>query len=134
MYTVDYFIAKFHAIPEENWYEGNYNNTERTAFCALGHCGSGSSRTGLLEVTKEAVALQRIIRTYLESEVTSINDGLSNSYNQETPKQRVLAALMDIRSLVSFYQRRLSVEISDPPITAEELISSLPAIEELQFA
>jgi len=35
-YTVDYFIKKFEAIPENKWFIGGYEDGYKK--CALGHC------------------------------------------------------------------------------------------------
>lgn len=108
-YTVDYFIEKFSKIPEELWYDGGllHFNGKR---CAYGLCGL----TPFQEPSKECRALSDIFqkafpqfnkKTYshnLSGVVISINDdvgSLIGLYQQPTPKQRILAALYDIKKL-----------------------------------
>lgn len=85
-YDVDYFIEKFKAIPEELWCVGKFQIEERC--CALGHC---EERKRI--ITEESKSL-RIITKNLTS---FINDGVHGKYRQSTPKQRILAALEDIK-------------------------------------
>jgi hypothetical protein len=89
-YDVDYFIRKFAAIPEDNWYTHEYTNNDGTKMCALGHCGSRQDE----DDTSQSNALRDI----LEHCVGSINDGSDSRYQQPTPKQRILAALNDIKA------------------------------------
>lgn len=92
MYTVDYFIDKFEKIPEENWLENGCFQDGNGRFCALGHC----ALRPWSRVTSEAVALNRLfVKIY--SSVVNINDGKCSKYLQPTPKQRILAALHDIK-------------------------------------
>lgn len=85
-YDVDYFIEKFKAIPEELWCVGSYSIREQ--HCALGYCGEQAGSR-----TEEGKSLSIIT----ENAVSSINDNLDNRYRQSTPKQRILAALEDIK-------------------------------------
>lgn len=89
-YDVDYFIAKFEAIPEEKWGIGKYEN-ESGQMCAYGHCGCLSG----FNMTEEGNHLINLS----EFSFVSINDGKNNSYQQTTPKQRVLAALYDLKKV-----------------------------------
>ena len=105
-YTVDHFLAKFEAIPEELWFVGGYfdmDNPEKR--CALGHC----NQTPHKEDTKESIALEHLF-DFAYFTVCSINDGaepdptwsprpLKNILALPTPKQRVLAALRHIKEL-----------------------------------
>lgn len=88
-YDVQYFIDKFEAIPEEKWCVGVYVSGNDERMCALGHCGQYAVRTpesrGLIDVLGSV------------TEVAEINDGKHPGYLQPTPKQRVLAALRDVR-------------------------------------
>lgn len=104
-YDVDYFIAKFEAIDNENWIErelGSFSN-----HCTYGHCGI---RIDSDVPTNEAVFLSVLVDRYIKKydftdyifenlswSVVDINDGNHPSYTQSTPKQRILAALYDIR-------------------------------------
>lgn len=97
-YTVDYFIKKFEAIPEDSFYQGEYANPyDNTKKCALGHCGRGN-----FHPTAESESLEMLIRAYsyktdIIATVSLINDGSIKEFQQPTPKQRILAALYDIR-------------------------------------
>lgn len=93
MYTVDYFIRKFEAIPEWRWCVGLINGPLGT-HCALGHCTGNDS----FPFTGEADSLARIFRT-IEGMTSYINNGDDHRYKQETPKQRILAALYDIKRM-----------------------------------
>lgn len=114
-YDVQYFINKFEAIPEDEWVVGALIRGHK--LCANGHCGVRVYTEG----TEESKAMFFIFKdmhlsstdygkpTWLESSPTSavygqysdaaanINDGYSLEYQQKTPKQRILAALYDIR-------------------------------------
>lgn len=91
-YTVNYFIRKFEAIPEEMWCVGAYTYGDR--HCAYGHCGIDKS-------FDEADALFWMFTSNLnaQSSPISVNDGKCPAYKQPTPKQRILAALYDIKKL-----------------------------------
>lgn len=85
-YNLSYFINKFEAIPEENWTTHTCEDSEGR-HCALGHCGATQAD---ICFTEEARAL-----TYVMPYVMSIND---HGGEQPTPKQRVLAALYDLKA------------------------------------
>lgn len=87
-FTVDYFISKFEAIPEERWCTDLYEGSNGT-HCALGHCGVVEADGG----TEEAQALINLI----PGNIVLINDGLDIKFPQPTPKQRILAALRSIK-------------------------------------
>lgn len=95
-YTVDYFIQKFEKIPEGLWHVGSYTNLDRTRFCALGHCGV--MKGGELLLSASGRALADLISCHLRCGVGNINDGLHKHFQQPTPKQRILAALYDIKA------------------------------------
>ena len=101
-YDVDYFIEKFEAIPEELWlFDGEFVDANNKACrCALGHCGARSGYTGDTETTPESDALAKILSSDKNSyyDVASINDFPSIKYPQRTPKQRILAALRDVKA------------------------------------
>jgi hypothetical protein len=93
-FTVDYFIAKFEAIPEEEWCVEHYSYSG--AHCAMGHCGAREGE----KFPDEAMALSTIFMNAGMS-VANINDiGFSRDarYTEITPKQRILAALRDIKA------------------------------------
>jgi hypothetical protein len=85
-YNVDYFIQKFTAIPEDEWIEDGTLSDGRGKYCALGHCFEIGEVTDLR-------SLMKIIPAY----TSRVNDGIDSRYPQPTPKQRILAALEDIK-------------------------------------
>jgi hypothetical protein len=95
-YTVDYFLNKFSSIAPDEWYVGDFSNVEGNKFCALGHCGCDGSK---LPFTEEGEQLSLILCAIQPStdRVARINDGLSHKYKQATPKERILAALNDVK-------------------------------------
>lgn len=101
-YTVDYFIQKFQAIPEGKWCTGSWEHLGR--HCADGFCGSRSVGSKLVQ-TEEGVQLAKLLMPLMPNEYEStiifvINDNHQQSpYRQPTPKQRILAALHDIKAM-----------------------------------
>lgn len=107
IYDVDYFINKFEAIPENKWTTGFFKNNGKC--CANGHCGIDESTE--VQEGEEAHALAMLLmplrKDYWQKflgdpvyEVTAvINDGGIDEYPQTTPKQRILAALYDIKAM-----------------------------------
>lgn len=89
-YDVDYFLNKFEAIPEEKWKTNSWKDSGDGRMCAHGHCGRGKDA-----LSQESLSLNRI----LGFKVIAINDGWDERYQQPTPKQRILAALMDIKAM-----------------------------------
>lgn len=90
-YNCDYFIRKFEAIPDELWLIGNYTDWyNKDRHCALGHCGRD------LGIHNEES--DTLVWLFKEEIVSFVNDG-REEYKKygETPKQRILAALYDIR-------------------------------------
>jgi hypothetical protein len=87
-YDKAFFIAKFEAIPEEDWTTEVYIDNGRK--CALGHCGERNNNRSV-----EAQSLERLFSgRWLY--VSDVNDGDNDAYPQPTPKQRILAALNDL--------------------------------------
>lgn len=98
IYDVDYFIKKFSAIPENKWTTQFYNiviDGEKVSSCALGHCGASDD---FLDMGNEADALWSIVMENTKLSTHKINDGDCRQYQQPTPKQRILAALYDIKA------------------------------------
>ena len=81
-----YFIAKFGAIPDERWIEGELS-APMDRHCALGFTMVGGNWSD------ESTALCRL---FGYDQVSLINDGQDLRYKQPTPKARVLAALRDL--------------------------------------
>lgn len=114
-YDVDYFIQKFKAIPEEKWMTDDLGYPE-TPRCANGHFCDGRMYTPIMgELRKVFLPLinkitcikWHITDNYLNPDkdehrnysriAEQINNGNTVEYQQPTPKQRVLAALYDIK-------------------------------------
>lgn len=107
MYDVNYFINKFEAIPEEKWLPNQFG-------CAYTHCGQYGEG-----YKDEAPALSKLFETlhplsknqikrdiegsryhgwsWLVAVINDNNCMNDTPYKQPTPKQRILAALYDIR-------------------------------------
>lgn len=92
VYNVDYFIKKFEAIPEEKIINYELNDTKGN-HCANGWC--------MINLNGEVNALGFLFtgRRKYSTKVASINNGNDRRYQQPTPKQRILAALWDIKKL-----------------------------------
>jgi len=98
-YDVNYFIKKFEAIPEDKWGVGDYERNGKC--CAYGHCGMHKSNS------QEGDALEMLFRK-TDINVIGVNDGEDGRYKENHPKQRILAALYDIKKL----QQKEHVDIS----------------------
>ena len=109
-YTVDYFIKKFEAIPEDKWTTRTYCLYDKR--CAMGHCGVSTYKND----GKEADALRRIVVIHFGTTVSLINDGDIPAYQQPTPKQRILAALYDIKKM-----QEKDIEIGAKPEIKKEI-------------
>lgn len=107
-YNVDYFINKFKTIPEHKWIKGNFERNGN--YCANGYCGV--TNANYKTPPDEAMALAKILQPLrteswsafgadvpIFSVTVNINDGFAPDYPQPTPKQRILAALYDIKKL-----------------------------------
>lgn len=106
-YTVEYFIEKFEGIPEEEWCIGIQQN-ELGQRCAFGHClpieqrQMGYLSSGRGNETPEGKSLKAMFEIHFKSNevmwsVAYINNGKNEMFQQPTPKQRILAALYEIR-------------------------------------
>lgn len=124
-YDVDYFLNKFQAIPEVRWTTGKFVRGNKR--CAGGHCGMGKQP----KQTEEYTHLERLFALLSVSSVTAekmycivphINDGQTNEYQQPTPKQRIMAALYDIKKLQKQKkkQRTKTVYVSVPVSITEQ--------------
>lgn len=96
-YTVDYFIEKFTAIPDEKWCCGHLL-TEDGRSCALGHCGV-RIETELIERDSEAGVLYDLFARVLKETAVAVNDGYVTIFGEPTPKARILAALNYINQM-----------------------------------
>lgn len=104
IYDVDYFINKFQSIPEELWLVRKFSDGDKG--CVNNHC--------LRNGDDEFHALSKIFNSNANLFNTTDNYGLSkcdfviqqcvnngddSNYQQPTAKQRILAALHDIKKL-----------------------------------
>lgn len=99
--TIEYFIEKFEAIPEDQWCVGRFVN-EAGQKSALGHCGHKLERVVypngyslIHRRTPESSALEEIFNKN-GMMITAINDG--HGHIGPTPKERVLTALRSLKS------------------------------------
>jgi hypothetical protein len=99
MYSTDYFIDKFSAIPDDRWCVGPYADGEGR-FCARGHCGA----TKLGVYNDEDRALVKLFWFSKDAEgkslylsVSEVSDGGDKRYKQATPRERILTALDHIK-------------------------------------
>jgi len=92
-YTIDHFIKKFEAIPSKNLIIGKLG-PRRVSKCALGHCGV-TTRLFCPDNAQpvEAQALIILFTDRVGMDVARINNDMTLSYPQNTPKKRILAAL-----------------------------------------
>jgi hypothetical protein len=123
-YDVDYFIRKFEAIPESLWtVNTRHENGKR---CALGWCyvTSAEAEASMLppyvdnEEDKALCALVMFLHEY-NSDIYGmggINNGVYKSYQQSTPKQRVLAALQDIKLLQQPKYENITKQLAILPV------------------
>jgi hypothetical protein len=99
-FTVDYFIKKFEAIPEEKWCTYNRIN-HHFQRCAHGHCYIGDPDNSIADenINNEEMGLIDLATHLCLRGFATINNGEHPSYPQPTPKQRILAALYDIKAM-----------------------------------
>lgn len=98
-YTVDYFIRFYTRIPNKRWTIGVFSNFVQIKgkwikqCCALGH----------LHAPGESLTISERTSTFCQlladqgHDIVMVNDGSDPKYQQPTPKQRILAALQDIK-------------------------------------
>jgi hypothetical protein len=141
-YTVDYFIKKFERIPEMLWRTHSVGE-EGGPRCANGHTYGRYCRNeeteGLNAVFKNLTITAHIkddslFNEYIRGESPSysrvaeqINNGYAKEYQQPTPKQRVLAALYDIKAAQQpEIKERIVYVMVDQPV--KELVKSEKAL------
>lgn len=104
-YDSIYFYNKFSAIPEYRWCVGSVQNfvdgIEKR--CAMGHCFPAHFNTSMMFEALHADSLDnqenlamRLLFFGFDWCCVNINNGDDPSYQQPTPKQRIIAALEDI--------------------------------------
>src|ERR1043165_3578385 len=120
VYDVDYFIAKFEAIPREKWITHFFWRDSDNCGCALGHCGwrinlaDRYNRQTHSPVTAEGHALRALL-----PEIMEINDG-DGEYSElgNHPRDRVLQALYDVK----LKQKAIAAELAGeaPEVAASD--------------
>lgn len=116
-YDVTYFIRKFEAIPEHLWttekFSEKKNIFSKRKCCAQGHClptyilkHTEKYKQLVLNLPKtqsdlaEVYALKKLFDDESDyKKIALINNGRDEKYKQPTPKQRILAALYDIKAI-----------------------------------
>lgn len=123
-YNVDYFIKKFEAIPEALWNNFSQYDSETNTFCAFGHC-----RTRILHCGNTDGADSMEGRSLIEmfnsagfdvhsgNWITDVNNGRSFNYQQPTPKQRILAALYDIKKMQQPVYEDITTSLAVLPVS-----------------
>lgn len=83
------------SIPEDQWHVGDYANKAKTKRCAAGHLFTANPK----EWTPNC-NFYRLVTEFLypghRVYFSDVNDGLCKKYQQQTPKQRVIALLDDM--------------------------------------
>lgn len=130
MYTVDYFIKKFEAIPENLWCV--MSRAKDNQRCALGWCyptseeAKASQLWNYSQTSQEEKELNAFIRLINPSWAAGgVNNGIYPQYSQPTPKQRILAALNDIKAMQEKEQkpeRIKTVYVSVPETVKEQVL------------
>lgn len=109
-YTVDYFLAYFQNTRDDKWCTDKLHYDGKS--CANGWCGVTSTANDdgkqSFWVTPESQALAIVFSCLATEDIKDddyrysniaavINNGYDERYPQPTPKQRILAALRDIK-------------------------------------
>lgn len=93
LYSKEWFIRKFEAIPDDEIRRGSLNK-----HCALWHCGVRLGEEDYVP-TEEAIALIRLFGGEHDKQysvVFNVNDNSFNGYEGATPKQRILNKLKSL--------------------------------------
>jgi hypothetical protein len=116
-YTVDYFIKKFEAIPEDKITGSIWWSAESNCGCAHGHCG--------VRYEKGETEESRGLLVFLPL-ASAITVGTHSRYQQPTPKQRILAALYDIKKMQQPVEEPKVKEIIRYVAVPETISESIP--------
>ncbi len=106
-YTIEYFIEKFEAIPEELWTAGIMHD-RNGKYCALGHCGVlkfdllGTIR---FKYTDESHALMDIFKQF-HMYPEEVNDfpRYNDRFKANSPKTRILGALRQFKGNIDYFK------------------------------
>ena len=104
MYNAQYFIDMLSDIPDNKWCTKKYVKNEGTdaqQCCFYGHLGVRSGSR--MNETKRLEDLLSMLKIYRDNvgfvrSLSSINDGESMTYNQKTPKERMIAFFTDMKA------------------------------------
>lgn len=110
MYDVDYFIRKFEKIPEFLWCINRRHDSKG------GHCAHGWCNLDDIGYSDEENALRKLASFFGYYGVGPINNGDDKRYQQPTPKQRILAALYDIKKLQQPQHTDITKQLAVLPI------------------
>jgi hypothetical protein len=144
--NAQYFIKKFEAIPDEMWTTGKLTDRNTGARCAQGHCIVGPMKDfcwtrGQLHKSKELIALNGLFHMIApdphkkpyrhDGSITTcyslyVNNGMDLRYQQRGPKQRILAALHDIKDLL--IKRQVEKAKQRVP-TVEQVLEHDPSVK-----
>ena len=119
-YNVDYFIRKFEAIPEEMFCVKTRSNGYQR--CALGWCYPNHEAAWQSQITNRAddsiedKAIVKMFYSAFKLGVGGVNNGIYPEYQQPTPKQRILAALYDIKKMQQPQHADITKELAVLPI------------------
>lgn len=130
MFTLDYFIEKFKSIPDNRWNVGHQIKDDGT-HCALGHCGIGYGPEQMAladilgdisvkivrKVTNNSYDIGEVINTSYLGKIAAINNGETEEYQQSTPKERILAALYDVKKMQQPKYEDVTKELAVLPVS-----------------
>jgi len=97
-YTVDYFIAKFERIPEDDWCMHFFVTPDKRHKCAFGHCGIRNTESFVRRtyINSEAEALDELFKS-CGMDVITVNNDEDAIFTGGTIKSRILRALQHIK-------------------------------------
>jgi hypothetical protein len=97
-FSIDYFLQKFEVIPSE------YIGYNQKTGCAYGQCNGSFTEEGrdltllMSSIPNLTPSVKAAWKPY-ESTPARINNGETEQYQQPTPKERIMAALNDIKEM-----------------------------------
>jgi hypothetical protein len=131
-YTVDYFIQKFEAIPENLFCVATRSMGEQR--CAYGWCYGSAQEAKASERcnssrNEEETALSELVRVLGRNwGAGGINNGIYPEYQQPTPKARILAALRDIKKLQQPDHEDITKDLAVLPVDETADIKNTPVL------
>lgn len=127
MYTVDYFIKKFKAIPEGRFLTGERHDGKGN-HCAHGWCDLRNVINESGE-TMEEMALSKLAELIPgRFGFGPINNGTDYRYQQPTPKQRILAALYDIKAMQQPVHQDITASLAVLPVSETSDLITKPVL------